>query len=149
MAKTDVLGLADLERVLLNLPRSTAKGVVRRTMTKAAEPMRDLMAKFAPDDPATGAPDLHRSMAIGSKYSGGRGGVRREGKSEVAIYIGPTRDGYPQAVMMELGTFKDRAQPYARPAWDQDQMSMLERFAALQGQELDKTIARIRRRSGG
>lgn len=118
-------------------------------MKRAAEPMRALMAKLAPDDPASGAPDLHRSMAIGDKYSGGRGGVRREGKSEVAIYIGPTRDGYPQAIMMEIGTFKDRPQPYARPAWDQDQMPMLERFAGYMGQELDKTIARIRRRSGG
>lgn len=149
MASTEVLGLRQLEQVLLNLPRSTAKGVVRRSMTKAAEPMRDLAARLAPDDPATHTPDLHTSFAIGNRSKGGRGGFRREGPREVAIYIGPTREGYPQAIMMEFGTFKDRAQPSLGPAWEQEQRPMLERFAVLQGQELDKTIARIRRRSGG
>lgn len=149
MASRDVTGLRDLERVLLNLPRSTAKGVVRRAMRKSAEPLRERAARLAPDNPYTPPLDLNTSIAIGNSYrGGGRGGARREGPREVTIYIGPTREGYPQAIMMEFGTFKDRPQPYMRPAWEDEQMPMLERFADLMGSELDKTIARVRRRGG-
>ncbi|HXH52536.1 MAG TPA: HK97-gp10 family putative phage morphogenesis protein [Sphingomicrobium sp.] len=143
-------GLAECERVLFELSRATAKGTVRRVLKKAAEPMRALAASLAPDDPATPPLDLHTSIAISHRQKGGRQrSFTREARDEVAIYIGPTRKGYPQAIMMEFGTFKDRAQPYMRPAWEREQGPSLVRIANLLGEELHKTVMRIRRRQGG
>lgn len=148
MAET-VHGLKDLERVLLELPRSTAKGTVRRAMTKAATPMRDLMASLAPDDPSSPPLDLHTSIAVSSKQKGGRQiSLTRAAANEVVIYIGPTSEGYPQAIMQEFGTIHHPAQPFARPAWEQGNVDMLTRFSVLIGQEIDKTVARVRKRRG-
>jgi len=148
--QTQIEGLKDIESVLFKLARSTAKGVTRRVLTKGAEPMRAAAERNAPDDPGTPSPDLHTSISVSAKQKSSRQRVAtKEARNEVAIYIGPTRAGYPQAVMMELGTFKDPAQPYMTPAFEAEKAHSLSIIADGFGKELDKTVARIVKRQTG
>lgn len=81
-------------------------------------PMRDTARYLAPDDPLTGPPwDLKSSIEV----SGNKRGVRAfEKLSAARAYMGPTRYGYPQAMMQEFGTVNMVATPYMRPAFDAD-----------------------------
>lgn len=151
-----VEGLRELERALLELPRTTAKGVMRRVGIKALTPMRDEARALAPDDPATSPPyDLKSSIEIGSKRQKGRS-REREGPSEVVLYMGPTKFGYPQAMIQEAGSFKQPAQPYMRPAFDAKAHEAIDIIAKEGWSEIEKTnrrraarAARLAAKQGG
>lgn len=143
-------GLKELEKALTEMKTSTARGVVRRTLLKALEPMREAAEGYAPDDPSTGAPDLHRSIATGDKLKVGRmasvsGFGFKDGN--VTVWMGPTRDGYPQAIMQEFGTVKQAAQPYMRPAWDAGKGQLLDDVKTGMGEEIRKTAERAAKRA--
>lgn len=143
-------GLKELDKALSEMKTATAKGVVRRTLTKALQPMAQEAASLAPDDPKTGAPDLHTSIKVSDKLKVGRrpmvnGFGFRDGT--VTVFMGPTRDGYPQAIMQEFGTVKQPAQPYMRPAWDAGHMKLLEGVKDGLGAEITKTAERAARKA--
>jgi hypothetical protein len=79
--------------------------VLRQTAIKALEPMRQTAADLAPDDPHTPAPDLKSSIAIASKRSSHAGVIElaRGPPSSVQMYMGPTKGGYPEAIVQEFG----------------------------------------------
>lgn len=141
-------GLADLERVLGKLPGAVGKRVSRKVLKAAGEPIRAKAASLAPDDPSTPPLDLHTSIAISPRQKGGRQRMRTmEDPNEVLVYVGPTREGYAQAIMMEFGTFKDQAQPYMAPAWDSEKDAALGIVATRLGAAIHKTAARYAKRS--
>lgn len=148
--KTSVEGLKELDKALSEMKTAAAKGVVRRTLLKALEPMREAAAGMAPDDPATGPPDLHRSIAVADKVKVGRRPVIngfgfKDGM--VTVFMGPTRDGYPQAIMQEFGTVKQPAQPYMRPAWDAGHGRLLDDVKTGMATEIKKTADRAARKA--
>lgn len=139
-----VEGLSALNAALNELPKATGKAVLRRVGRKALEPMAEDARRLAPDDPTTGAPDLHRSIEISSRQKSGRQLKRtREGKATVNLYMGPTREGYPQAVMQEFGTSRHPPHPYMRPAWDANKRGALDIVAGSLGEEIAKSAARL------
>jgi HK97 gp10 family phage protein len=142
-------GLAALDRALAELPKATAKGVLRRAGTKAMQIMADEAIRLAPDDPNTQAPhDLKSSIKVSSKQKSGRQTQRApEGKGNVRIYMGPTKDGYPQAIPQEFGAVQHGPNPYMRPAFETKKIDVLESLATDLGDELMKTAARIRART--
>lgn len=88
-------------------------------LLEAVEPVRDTAEAIAPDDIKTGVPDLHRSIEKSTRQRSGRAKHDRKlGKFAARVFVGPTKYGYPQALMMEFGTYKDYPQPYMRPAFD-------------------------------
>jgi HK97 gp10 family phage protein len=116
-----VEGLRELDAALSAIAKQTTrKSVARRALKQAGEPILARARSLAPDDPRTRAPlDLTDSMALSSRQKSGRATkYRKESPSEVVIHIGPTKEGYPQAIMQEFGTVHHAAQPYLRPAWD-------------------------------
>lgn len=146
--KVSVSGLREIEKQMENLSRAASKGAARRAAVQAMQPMADLAKSLAPDDPVTGAPDLHRSIAVSSSSKPGRS-IKRlfEGPMQVNVFMGPTREGYPQAMFQEFGTIKHAAQPYMRPAWDQDKMAMLDRLKEALADQVTKAVARADRRA--
>lgn len=144
-------GLADLEAVMRNdLTKAAGRGVLRRTGIKAAEPMAALMASLAPR--AQG--DLAESVAVGTKLTDRQKSLHRkmfrDEKAAIEIFIGPAlvNGVLPGAGWLnEFGTDHSAPQPFARPAWDQDQKAMLARIARELGIEVEKAAARARRKA--
>lgn len=143
-----VEGLRELDKRLRDLKRGTAKGVARRVLKKAGEPIAKKARRLAPDDPSTPPVDLHTSIEISSRQKSGRQRLyTRPGPTTVELHIGPTRGGYPQAMMQEFGAVHHSPTPYMRPAWDSRKNVALRIVKRELGKEIDKTVARLAKRA--
>lgn len=153
-----VEGLAELDAMLrTELPKATAKAVLRRVAKKRLEPIAAAMRAKAPDDPATGGRDLKRSIVVSERLTrrqaglagGGAkmtsAGFRSEAKDGITMYAGP--GSLPQAHMQEFGTVNNAQQPYVRPAWDGGKGQLLPGLAQDLKAEIDKTVARRAKRA--
>lgn len=143
-----VEGLRDLDAALSQLSQATGKAVLRRIGRKALEPMRADAQARAPDDPNTPDVDLESSIIISSRQKSGRQSKRSgEEKRSVVVYMGPSPDGYPQAIMQEFGTVHHGPQPYMRPAWDANKSKALSIIKDDLGAEIDKAAQRAARKA--
>ena len=141
-----VEGLRELDKALGELPKASGKAVLRRVGKMALEPMAKMAAARAPDDPLTGAPDLHRSIIVSTRSSAGKRSKRK--KASVEMYMGPhTKGGYPQAIVQEFGTINHPAHPYMTPAWEGEKRHALEIIKDKLGDEIRKTAARVAKRA--
>ena len=144
-----VQGLKALDEALKEFRPSTARGVARRVLMKAGQPIAETARRLAPDDPATGPPyDLKTSITVSSgQIMGGARRRTREGAQEVTIYVGPTTDGYPQAMIQEFGAKHHPPQSYMRPAWDTHAEGALKSITTDMAVEIDKAAARAARKA--
>lgn len=137
-------GLADLELALAELPKATARNVVKRVLLKHAEPMAASAKAGAPDDPETGGFDLHTSVTAGTKLS------RRQRKtskkeSDVEVYVGA--GPLPQAHLTEFGSRNNRPVGFMRAAFDGGAKPALEGIRDDLAEEIEKTRARVARKA--
>lgn len=137
-----VEGLAQLESALLELPKSTNKAVLRRVAKKALAPFDAAWRAKAPRQ--TGA--LEESGGVGTKLTSrqARMNRKRDDKSYIEMYAGPNN---PAAVPQEFGTVDQKAQPFARPAWDETQDETLAIVREELGGEIDKAAERLARKA--
>ena len=135
-----VEGLKELDRALLEMKSSTARGVVRRALTRAAEPIAEDMAARAPRD--TGY--LAEHIDTGVRLSRRQRSVSRK-QSDVEVFAGATR--VVQATLAEFGTRDQSAQPFARPAWDAGKMRALADVKSGLADEIEKTAKRAAKRA--
>lgn len=151
MTKVYVEGLRELDAALGELPKSVAKGVLRRIGLKALESVADVMKALAPDDPETSTGDLVSSIGVGTKLSPRQARLNRKGareagdKSFVEVYAGA--GPAPHAHLMEFGSVNNRPRPFARPAWDQEKDGVLLVIKRDLGTEIDKAAKRAARRA--
>lgn len=141
-------GFKELEENLDLLSKAAGKGVLQRGLKKAAEPMAELMRSLAPR--GRSAPDeLADSIAVSTKLSKRQAGKHRKmfrtDKASVEMFVGPGPD--PAAWNQEFGNINHSAQPFARPAWDQDKRPMLDRLSKELWSELEKSIKRAERKA--
>lgn len=124
----ELKGFRELYRAIDHLPETVIKKELEPLLVKSLIPMRDLARAIAPDDPLTGPPwSLPQSIEVGKKQrSGGARRNRALGKYDARAYMGPTKFGYPQAVMQEFGTINMVASPYMRPAFEARKYQSLE-----------------------
>jgi len=144
-------GFADLEQALKDLSKSAGKGVLRRSLKTAAQPIADLASSLAPDDPNTTSEDLHREIFVSRKLSRQDASQHRkmfrDDRSAVEMFVGPSVKAYPQALMQEFGTVYQPPQAYMRPAWDQEKKPTLDRLGREMMIEIDKAMARAARKA--
>jgi len=139
----DLSGFSELEKELENLSKSAGKSVLRRSLKKSAQPLADLMRYLAPrGDTATD--DLADSIAVSTKLSKRQKGLHkrmfRDDKASVEMFVGAEPD--PAAVNQEFGNVNHGPQSFARPAWEQDKMALLDRLSKDLWIELEKSIKR-------
>jgi HK97 gp10 family phage protein len=165
MSKATVVstsGFRDLERALAELPKATARNVLRRTLTKAGEPIAEKARQLVPVDSA----QLKNSIAVSAKvknkvgnaeYSAAmRAGLgkaaaaqamrdarRGAGGSFAEMYVGPAARAGFYGHLVEFGTSKMPAQPFMRPAWDAMQNTALVIMRAELGNEIIAAARRI------
>ena len=149
MTTVTLSGFKELEAALEKMSKAAGKGVLRRAGIKALRPVAKVAAGMAPDDPATFAPkDLKTSITVSSKVKVGRSALRlTEGKSAVEVYMGPTKDGYPQAILQEFGTIHHPPQAYMRPAWDSGKGKVLDDLKRELWSEVEKAAARAAKKA--
>lgn len=131
-------GFKDLYRAIDHLPEVVQAREIAPVLVKSLIPMRDLARAIAPDDPLTGPPwSLPQSIEVGTKQRSGRARRNRAlGKYDSRAYMGPTKYGYPQAVMQEFGTIHMVASPYMRPAFEARKHQALEIIRSELGERL-------------
>ena len=171
---TKIEGLRELDVALGEFKKSTARNILKRTLMQAAQPMVDMASRLAPDDPATGPPDLHSSIIASSKVdnktgkkdyaavmeAGGSQAEAREaliaarragGEDSFAIVlVGPAKSGRKNSIkanVQEFGSVKQAAQPYMRPAWEASQGSILDSIKNILAAEIAKATARAQARA--
>jgi HK97 gp10 family phage protein len=144
MAKTvRIDGLKETQDALRQLPDATARNVMRRVLKKNAEPFVTTAQAEAPV--LTG--NLRQRIRSGTGLSRrAKRAHRKVHRDDVELHIGPAPI-HPKAVAAEFGTFKERAQPYMRPAWDSNRMSVVENIGSDLWSEINKTAQRLARRS--
>jgi hypothetical protein len=135
-------GFKELYRAIDHLPEVVKKQELEPILVRALEPMAEYAKGMAPDDPLTGPPwSLPQSIMVSSRQRSGRARSDRAlGKYDARAYMGPTRGGYPQAIMQEFGTINHVATPYMRPAWDSEKTHALSIISRDLGERL-KLIA--------
>ena len=136
-----VSGLKELDLALGQLPKATAKNVLKRTLEKACAPIVDEAKQLAPV--RTGA--LRDSIVASTKNKNNVGNAeyaaamrdglgkeaagaalrqaRHDAKGEgsfVEMFVGPARGKgvIRYAHIVEFGSINDSPHPYMRPAWD-------------------------------
>lgn len=139
-----VEGFAELYKALDHLPDLAKRKGLEPLLVRALEPMKETAVYLAPDDPKTGPPwDLKSSIKVATK----RRGVKAYERLDAAIaYMGPTREGYPQAMMQEFGTINHVATPYMRPAFEADRGKALEIIKKGFAAQVEATVAKYGRR---
>lgn len=148
-------GFRELERALAEeLPKTTAKGVLRRTATKSMKRIEDGMASRAPYDPQDRDEDgrhLNETMTTQVvKARRRRGSKRFDAASGVEVLTGPAPTGKRarrNASWQENGTVKMAAQPYARPTADAEGLNVIDDVKEILTVEIEKSKARIRRKA--
>lgn len=162
-----VSGLAALDRALAELPKATARNVLKRTLEKAAVPIVDEAKRLVPvntgrlRDSIAASPKIKNKVGSAEFASAMRAGLgkdaavsalrsaRRAAKGQgsfAEIFVGPSgRKVIPYAHIMEFGSVKDAPQPYMRPAWDATKRQALDIIKAELGNEIIKTARRLGR----
>ena len=133
-------GFADLHKALGELGKSTERGVLNRVGKAALEPMLQRVHELVPVDSGM----TRDSIVIGTRLSGrAKRAERREPKNGVRVYVGTS---HRNAVPREFGSWRQRATPFMRPAWQQTQGEVLAQVQELLGPEIEKTAARAAKR---
>lgn len=156
----ELSGFREIEAALAELPKATAKNVVKRAATDALQPMADDAKGKAPRDEG----DLAEGISVTSQIvSSQASDSRKPGKQEVRMFMGPNyrpgTPGYaPHAHLVEFGT-EERvtkggvnrgrmpAQPFIRPAYDAGKLGVIDRLGQALWEQIDKARARIARKN--
>ncbi|KQY27184.1 HK97-gp10 family putative phage morphogenesis protein [Rhizobium sp. Root482] len=134
-------GLKDLEKALKELPQANAKAVLRRTMKEAGEPVARTARALAPKDEG----HLAESIDVSTKLSERQKKLHKK-QSPVEMFIGP--GSHPYGPLQEFGTGPGhQAQPFMRPAWDQNKEKVLDTIANLTWIEIEKTATRLAKKA--
>jgi HK97 gp10 family phage protein len=143
-------GLRELDAALAELPKATAKNVLKRTLTKGADPVEKAAEQNAPEMSGK----LERSIIIGTRLTrsqrdGGPtlqadGSFLSAAKGYVAVHIGTSLS---RGMFTEFGTFKDPAQMWFTRAWESTKNEALEIISKTLGTEIEKAAARLARKA--
>ena len=141
-------GGKEIEKALreLDISQARKKGIARRALDKAAQPIRDDWARNVDRDEG----DLKRSVKIGNRAQtkATRKFKRTGGKDIVERYVGidATEDSDGRlpvyAYIEEFGSEDEPANPAGRNAFERNKMDAMDRIGDELWKEIDKTAKR-------
>ncbi|MFQ6777574.1 HK97-gp10 family putative phage morphogenesis protein [Cereibacter sphaeroides] len=141
-----VTGLRELEAQLAKLSKATGKAALRRALKTAAQPLADLAQSKAPvGDTRTLAPSITVGTRLSERQAKRHRRMFRDDRASVEMFVGA--GPLPSAHNQEFGNIHMAAQPFLRPAWDQDREALLERLRADLWQQVSKAIVRAEKRA--
>lgn len=163
-----VEGFVELDKALAELPKATARNVLKRILLKAGQPIAEAAAANAPKDTL----ELSQSIAVSSRIKNTTGNAefaaamraglgqaaavtamrnaRRAagGKgsfAEVAVGPGKAKDkaGAIKRIVQEFGSIYVKGTAYMRRAWEAKKYQALEVIKAELGDEIIRTAKRV------
>jgi HK97 gp10 family phage protein len=160
--KIKVEGLKEIQAVLQDLSKATARNVVKRVLLKRAQPIVEAARTRAPVRAGklrdsiiaqarggnAGKAAFAKAMRGGaSRAEAGRAAreANRAAGSTVEVVIGP-HDGAFYASLVEFGTAHSSPKPFMRPAWDTTKGKLLDGLQDDMWAEVKKAIARHNRK---
>jgi HK97 gp10 family phage protein len=166
MISVSTSGFRELDKALAELPKATARNVLRRTLVKAGQPIADEASRLAPVDTGKLAGRIAVSPKIKNKVGSAefaaamRQGLGRDaavsalrqarrdagGQGSFAeMYVGPARGVLGYAHLVEFGTVRTAPQPFMRPAWDGKKREALDIIRRELGNEIIMAARRVGR----
>lgn len=151
--KMQVEGLKEIDKALGDLPKATAKAVLRRILTKRGQPIAESMRSNAPVHDGSYKASIKVSTKLSKRQ---RALARKEGLDDVNVYVGA---GEPQSHLIEHGTKPRKhkktgkstgsmpARPHIRPAWDKHKGALLDDIGKDIWAEIDATAKRLAKRA--
>lgn len=142
MARTlfKVEGLKELETALKELPKATGKNVLKRVLIKAGQPIAASAERHAPRLRGK----LQMSIGTGTKLSRRQSRLHRK-ESTVEIFAGA--GALAQSITQEFGTSFHPAQPFMRPAWDENQKPSYDSIRDDLAAEIEKARKRLAKKA--
>ena len=146
MARTVTIkieGLQELDRALGQLPKATAKRVLRKVLTDAGEPLARTARRLAPRDEH----HLYESIDVSTKLNRRQRRLHKEQSVPTfqEMFVGTNN---PAGVQQEFGNSRHPAQPFMRPAWDAEKNKVLDHIANSLWGEIEKSAERLARKAG-
>lgn len=159
-------GFAALDKALAELPKSTARNVLTRTLLKAGQPIADDASRLAPVASGKLRERIKVSARIKNKVgssefsSAMRAGLgkeaavsalrqaRRDAKGQgsfAEMFVGPAKGVLRYAHLVEFGTVKVPPKPFMRPAWDSNKRLALDIIRRELGNEIISAARRLGR----
>lgn len=135
-------GLKELDAALGELPKATAKNVLKRVLMDAGEITAQAMRAGAPVDEH----HLYEGIDVGTKLTPRQAGMHKEegGKAFQEVFVGTAN---PAGVQQEFGNSRHPPQPFARAGWDSTKGEVLERISNNLWAEISKAAARAARKA--
>lgn len=143
---SEVFKLEGLEQTVSNLtelPKATSRNVLRRTLTKNAQPVANLASHLAPHRTGRLSFSISVSTQLTRRHKG-------EKVNEVEVYIGPAGGlgALNYASFDEFGTVDTPARPFMRGAWYAKQNAVLLGITEDLKIEVERAVARLARKLG-
>lgn len=137
-------GFAELDKALAELPKATAKNVLRRVANGALQPMADMAAARAPHH--TGR--LAYSITVGEQRTRRANWQRRAVRNGITMAMGPAGGlgALNYASFDEFGTVDTPAFGFMRAAWDSGAERALEYVKLNLAVEIEKSALRYARK---
>jgi len=145
-----VEGLAELERELERLSKSAGRRVLRSALQKSTPQLIQEMKSRAPVNSGNLRDSITASTKLAKAQAGKHRRMFKDNRSAVEFFVGPSYDlgaGGRHAHFLEFGTVKMSPQPFMRPSFDGDKMSLLGRVESNLKTELNKSLARMMKRA--
>lgn len=159
-----VSGLKELGQGLDQFKKSTATGVLNRVLKKAAKPVEEAARRKAPEDTGelkasietvvvrrnAGKSAFAKAMRGGASRAEAGAAARdanRLAAGEGASATARVQATAPHAALVEFGTSKMAAHPFIGPALRTNESDVVRRIADDLKSEIEKTAARIARRT--
>lgn len=133
-------GFAETERNLKRVHERIKRGAMREALAKASRPIIKRARELAPKE--SGA--LRKALGRITKTIKGEVRVRigiRRGKS--VDYQGEKRNPSRYAHLVELGSSKNRAHPFMRPALEEKKEEAIQIYKETLGPAIEKAAARV------
>lgn len=119
MIRMEVTGLAELERKLIALGEKVGTQVLREAGRAALEPVLEDMQEHAGFDESAKGEHMRDTIKIRSSSS------KAKGNAVVYLRVGPSKKHFIKALAQEMGTVKQVADPFIRPALDYQKAKVL------------------------
>lgn len=134
-------GLKEVQDALRGLlPDRTARNVMRRVLTKQAK----IVAAAAQSKAPKRLRQLEESIQVGKLSARQRAQHRRVDPNDVEVFVGA--GVLPHAHLQEYGSSIHGAQPFMRPAWDENKQKIIESIKGDMWQEIRKAAERLARK---
>ncbi|HMF28185.1 MAG TPA: HK97-gp10 family putative phage morphogenesis protein [Candidatus Cybelea sp.] len=137
-------GLSETAEALDEFSKATSANILRRVLIAAGQPIAATAEALAPRRTGALVASISVVPAQPSKMTRtGRGNYDKQSQVEVLVEAGPV----VESITQEFGTRYHRAQPFMRPAWEQQRDAALEIVKQQLSIEIEKSRARAARKA--